>query len=597
MVTEVERHLEEANELLEQMELEVRTLSVAARPKYQNRVKSYQAELARLRKEFQRARIAFCDELKSREELLSNDDNCVGDDQRQRLLDNTERMERSTKLLKGGYKLALETEKVGAAILSDLSAQRETITRAREKVKETDYDIGKSSHVLSGMMRRAMQNRAILYLSLRNPIPTCLAHSGREPSRALAGTCKMATPTQVAAAANAALARIQREKSRRIKTSAFFEREDVEATFSFSEVYCKPAGNLREEHVHQLHCTIEWSGIGWFGPSARYSQLAHACCNAVRGKANGNLLLQWLVPSPVEALQLATHPFDRYVSLSLVSFGTLAQLGMFVQHQFSSSIIRDYYVNATFQHDGPLLHVDLHLNHRDACVAWVAECRFIVPYISILKVFINEKNRLVKIYLHLKFSAMLMEEVKNTPSRHGSAAAASPLYDGRDTSPSAATASADPCAQPCSVEVRDRAALSVVPTGPCCAVHYPIVYCPDAVVVRWTTELMMHCEDMQMTLPFPCAYAFRAALGVTVDVVDHTRALSHIMFSIDAGNVAIFAPAFYALCSQLEDEKPPHTACPRYLYNIRGVFVTPSYRPATALGALLVFLDSRQQRR
>ncbi|XP_050052114.1 vesicle transport through interaction with t-SNAREs homolog 1A isoform X1 [Dermacentor andersoni] len=164
MVTEVERHLEEANELLEQMELEVRTLSVAARPKYQNRVKSYQAELSRLRKEFQRARIAFCDELKSREELLSNDDNYVGDDQKQRLLDNTERMERSTKLLKGGYKLALETEKVGAAILTDLSSQRETITRAREKVKETDYDIGKSSHVLSGMMRRAMQNRAILYL-------------------------------------------------------------------------------------------------------------------------------------------------------------------------------------------------------------------------------------------------------------------------------------------------------------------------------------------------------------------------------------------------------------------------------------------------
>ncbi|KAH7978128.1 hypothetical protein HPB49_004508 [Dermacentor silvarum] len=133
MVTEVERHLEEANELLEQMELEVRTLSVAARPKYQNRVKSYQAELSRLRKEFQRARIAFCDELKSREELLSNDDNYGGDDQKQRLLDNTERMERSTKLLKGGYKLALETEKVGAAILTDLSAQRETITRAREK--------------------------------------------------------------------------------------------------------------------------------------------------------------------------------------------------------------------------------------------------------------------------------------------------------------------------------------------------------------------------------------------------------------------------------------------------------------------------------
>ncbi|CAN7992839.1 unnamed protein product [Ixodes hexagonus] len=160
MVAEVERHLEEANELLEQMELEVRSLPAATRPKYQNRVRSYQSELIQLRKEF----IAYSDEVRSREELFANDDSYVNDDQRQRLLDNTERMERSTKLLKGGHGLVLETEKIGAAILSDLGAQRETINRAREKVKETDHDIGKSSTVLSGMMRRAMQNRAILYV-------------------------------------------------------------------------------------------------------------------------------------------------------------------------------------------------------------------------------------------------------------------------------------------------------------------------------------------------------------------------------------------------------------------------------------------------
>uniref|UniRef100_A0A131XNF7 Vesicle transport through interaction with t-SNAREs homolog 1A n=1 Tax=Ixodes ricinus TaxID=34613 RepID=A0A131XNF7_IXORI len=164
MVAEVERHLEEANELLEQMELEVRSLPTPTRPKYQNRVKSYQSELIQLRKEFQRAKIEYSDEVRSREELFANDDGYVNDDQKQRLLDNTERMERSTKLLKGGHGLVLETEKIGAAILSDLSAQRETISRAREKVKETDHDIGKSSTVLSGMMRRAMQNRAILYV-------------------------------------------------------------------------------------------------------------------------------------------------------------------------------------------------------------------------------------------------------------------------------------------------------------------------------------------------------------------------------------------------------------------------------------------------
>lgn len=31
-------------------------------------------------------------------------------------------------------------------------------------MRETDHDLGKSSNVLMGMMRRAVQNRAILYL-------------------------------------------------------------------------------------------------------------------------------------------------------------------------------------------------------------------------------------------------------------------------------------------------------------------------------------------------------------------------------------------------------------------------------------------------
>ncbi|KAL1463918.1 hypothetical protein MTO96_043131, partial [Rhipicephalus appendiculatus] len=115
---------------------------------------------------------------------------------------------------------------------------------------------------------------------------------------------------------------------------AFFIKQtplvDVEAAFSFSEVYRKPARNLYEEPVYMLDCTIEWPGVVWFGPSAKYTQLGHAWCNAGLDKANQKALFQWLVPSPLEAFQLATHPVDRDVSLSSVSFGTLVQLGMFV---------------------------------------------------------------------------------------------------------------------------------------------------------------------------------------------------------------------------------------------------------------------------
>ncbi|KAL3187436.1 hypothetical protein MRX96_025502 [Rhipicephalus microplus] len=121
----------------------------------------------------------------------------------------------------------------------------------------------------------------------------------------------------------------------------------------------------------------------------RPPQLGHAWCSASCDKAREKALFQWLVPSPLEAFQLASHPFDRDVKLSSISFGTLVQLGVFVQHKLSSSSIiddhRDYWINATFRHDQRVLHVDLHLNHREACAGLIAEYRFIVPYLNITK--------------------------------------------------------------------------------------------------------------------------------------------------------------------------------------------------------------------
>ena len=51
-----------------------------------------------------------------------------------RLLDNTESIERSGRKLNIGQSLLNETEDIGAAILNDLSGQRETISNARRKV-------------------------------------------------------------------------------------------------------------------------------------------------------------------------------------------------------------------------------------------------------------------------------------------------------------------------------------------------------------------------------------------------------------------------------------------------------------------------------
>ncbi|XP_074648178.1 vesicle transport through interaction with t-SNAREs homolog 1A-like isoform X2 [Tubulanus polymorphus] len=150
----VEKLLDETRELLEQMDLEVLDLQPKDRNKYQTRLKSYRTELSKLEKALKQSRIAFSDEIQSRDELFGDDSYSTSADQKTRLLENSERMERGSKRLEEGYRIALETEQLGATILEDLSTQRESIQRSRDRLRETDSTLGRSSRILTGMMKR-----------------------------------------------------------------------------------------------------------------------------------------------------------------------------------------------------------------------------------------------------------------------------------------------------------------------------------------------------------------------------------------------------------------------------------------------------------
>ncbi|XP_066478323.1 vesicle transport through interaction with t-SNAREs homolog 1A isoform X5 [Tiliqua scincoides] len=151
MVSNVEKQLEEARELLEQMELEVREIPPQSRGMYSSRMRSYKQEMDKLEADFKRSRIAYSDEV--RHELLGDDGNS-SEIQRAHLLDNTERLERSSRRLEAGYQIAVETEQIGQEMLENLSHDREKIQRARERLRETDSNLGKSSRILTGMLRR-----------------------------------------------------------------------------------------------------------------------------------------------------------------------------------------------------------------------------------------------------------------------------------------------------------------------------------------------------------------------------------------------------------------------------------------------------------
>lgn len=164
LIEDVEKLNEEAKELLERMDLEVRDMEPQKRDKYSSHMKSYHVELQRLQGEYNRAKSRVSEE-NMRVELLEGGmaGLSAGEEQCQSLLDNTVTLERTSTRLIHGQKIALETEQIGAQILNDLNSQRQTISRARERLRETDTDLDQSSRVLNTMLRRVLQNKFVLY--------------------------------------------------------------------------------------------------------------------------------------------------------------------------------------------------------------------------------------------------------------------------------------------------------------------------------------------------------------------------------------------------------------------------------------------------
>lgn len=126
------------------------------------RLRSYKAELSRLEDEYNKS--------KSKSTMLNNlddsslDDFDITEDQKRSLLDNSERIERTGHHLDHAYRVAVETEEIGAHVLLNLSNQRETIQRSRNRLRETNAELGRSARVMNSMIMRSLRDKFALYI-------------------------------------------------------------------------------------------------------------------------------------------------------------------------------------------------------------------------------------------------------------------------------------------------------------------------------------------------------------------------------------------------------------------------------------------------
>ncbi|KAF8314539.1 vesicle transport v-snare protein vti1 [Clavulina sp. PMI_390] len=162
----VDMEIEEADEIISQMQIEAGTLPSSVRSQCEARVRSSKTELSKLRGQTKELH-----QTASRAELMGNRtsfaasaaslDDFDNNSQRTRLLNGTQTLADSSRRLEDSHRIALETEDIGADILRNLQSQREGIIRTRDTLQEADVGISKASGTLKGMIRRMYQQRVV----------------------------------------------------------------------------------------------------------------------------------------------------------------------------------------------------------------------------------------------------------------------------------------------------------------------------------------------------------------------------------------------------------------------------------------------------
>jgi len=164
-IRKAEKDLYDAETTLQSMNLNARNVPGPQGAKLQTRIKEYEGELAKMKKDIRRSEVQ-ANELAARESLMGGSavlsDMSVSIDQRERLLSNQQRLTKGSAQLKDALRTAEETVEVGTGIMANLEDQRTTMQRGLDKLQGINDKITSSSKIISGMARRVATNKLIM---------------------------------------------------------------------------------------------------------------------------------------------------------------------------------------------------------------------------------------------------------------------------------------------------------------------------------------------------------------------------------------------------------------------------------------------------
>jgi len=130
--------------------------SASVRQQWTQRLPEWTGEISSLRGQLERARE---DHQRMALDLPFTNGHTA---ERERAVQSTEMMERSSSRLEDASRVALETESLGAEIIRDLHDQREVIARSRDNMRTVGSELSSARRALDRMNRMAQQNKCIV---------------------------------------------------------------------------------------------------------------------------------------------------------------------------------------------------------------------------------------------------------------------------------------------------------------------------------------------------------------------------------------------------------------------------------------------------
>ncbi|KAK8268659.1 hypothetical protein V6Z11_D11G080600 [Gossypium hirsutum] len=163
-VSDIRAGLENAEDLIRQMDLEARSLQPNVKTMLLAKLREYKSDLNNLKSEVKRIASGNINP-DARDQLLESgmaDALTASTNQRSRLVMTTERLNQSSDRIRDSRRTMLETEELGVSILQDLHSQRQALLHANNTLHGVDDNIGKSKRILTAMSRRMNRNKWII---------------------------------------------------------------------------------------------------------------------------------------------------------------------------------------------------------------------------------------------------------------------------------------------------------------------------------------------------------------------------------------------------------------------------------------------------